>query len=205
MKRIAPITGLTPYAKVYFFTASTASTGNRKNVNVDYASGRTSWFKVVPVSGVVSGDDDPLFVADSVSTVYYASRTGGTDNSPTWGSTTLATLVADLAGQPAAVVSNVVVTSGAAQTLPDATNIHRVTLSANCTFTFPAAAAGKEFDVVLTQDATGSRLATWPATVKWAAGTAPTLTTTAAKVDVLAFKCRDGATWQGRTVGLNYS
>ena len=40
---------------------------------------------------------------------------------------------------------------------------------------------------MLIQDGTGSRLATWPGTVKWPAGTAPTLTTTAAGSDICSF------------------
>lgn len=102
---------------------------------------------------------------------------------------------------------NTVAASGAAQTLPDVTTatIHYVTLTAACTFTFPTAAAGKSFTLVLIQDATGSRTATWPASVKWAGGTAPTLTTTAAKRDVLSFMCADGSTWVGFTAGQNFA
>lgn len=96
--------------------------------------------------------------------------------------------------------------SGGAYALPDVTaaTIHRITLTANCTLTFPAAAAGKSFLAELVQDATGSRLATWPANVKWAAGTAPTLTTAAAKGDLLGFYCLDGANWLGAVVAENY-
>lgn len=102
--------------------------------------------------------------------------------------------------------TNTVVASGAAQAIPDVTTatLNRITLTANCTFTFPAAAAGKSFMVALVQDATGSRTATWPANVKWAGGTAPTLTTTAGKVDVFSFICFDGANWLGVTVAENY-
>ena len=47
-------------------------------------------------------------------------------------------------------------------------------------FTFTAPTKPGNFLLKLVQDATGSRTATWPATVKWPGGTAPTLTTTAA-------------------------
>ena len=94
---------------------------------------------------------------------------------------------------------NTVSASGSAVTLPDVTTatMHDVTLTANCTFTFPAVGAGKSFSMRLTQDATGSRTATWPATVKWHGGAAPTLSTAASKVDVFAFLCFDGARWEG--------
>lgn len=97
--------------------------------------------------------------------------------------------------------------SGAAVTLVDVTQatIHYVTLTANCTFTFPDTTPGASFTLVLVQDGTGSRTVTWPAAVKWAGGTAPTLTTTASKRDVFSFMCADGSTWIGFTAGQNYS
>ena len=102
---------------------------------------------------------------------------------------------------------NTVATSGTAQTIPDPTaqTINRITLTGNCTFTFPTAAAGKSFTLVLVQDGTGSRTVTWPGTVKWPAATAPTLTTAASKVDVFAFLCADGTNWLGFVSGQNYS
>jgi len=101
---------------------------------------------------------------------------------------------------------NTVAASGATQTIPDpvtAQTISRITLSANCTFTFPTPAAGKSFTLVLVQDATGSRSVTWPASAKWAAGTAPTLSTGVNKIDYLSFVCTDGTTWAGFVAGLD--
>jgi hypothetical protein len=41
---------------------------------------------------------------------------------------------------------------------------------------------------VIVQDATGSRTVTWPANVKWPnGGTAPTLSTAANSIDIVAF------------------
>ena len=55
------------------------------------------------------------------------------------------------------------------------------------------------------QDSTGNRSITWPPELKWPASTAPTLTTTAAKVDIFEFETIDyGQTWYGNTIGLNY-
>lgn len=104
-------------------------------------------------------------------------------------------------------VVNTVSATGSTETLPDVTtaSIHRLTLDANCTLTFPTPAAGKSFTVVLIQDATGSRTVTWPVSVKWASGTAPTLTTTAAKRDVFSFLCADGTNWLGFVAGQNYA
>ena len=67
----------------------------------------------------------------------------------------------------------------------------------NETFTFTAPAQSGTFILKLTQDSVGSRLATWPASVKWPAGTAPTLTTTATTgVDIIHFVF-DGTNYYG--------
>ena len=78
-----------------------------------------------------------------------------------------------------------------------------ITMTGNCTFTFPAAAAGKSFSLFLIQDATGSRTATWPGTVKWPYGVTPTLTTTATKTDRFVFTS-DGTSWFGSVAGQSY-
>jgi hypothetical protein len=108
----------------------------------------------------------------------------------------------------ASVIENVhtVATSGATQTIPDVTTATEniITLTANCTFTFPTAVAGKSFLLALVQDATGSRTATWPGTVKWAGGVAPALTTAATKTDLLTFSCLDGTNWLGALAGANF-
>jgi hypothetical protein len=70
------------------------------------------------------------------------------------------------------------------------------TLTGNCTFTMPTATSGTSFIVRLIQDATGSRTATFTS-VKWPAGTAPTITTTASTgVDILTFVCV-ASVWYG--------
>lgn len=116
---------------------------------------------------------------------------------------------AGIGGHTVALVdenTNTVAASGAAQAIPDVTvaTLNIITLTAACTFTFPAAAAGKSFMVALVQDGTGGRLATWPANVKWSGATAPTLTTAAGKTDLLSFFCFDGANWLGAVVAENY-
>ena len=44
------------------------------------------------------------------------------------------------------------------------------------------------FEMQIVQDATGSRLVTWPASVHWAGGTAPVLSTGANKRDIVSFR-----------------
>ena len=66
----------------------------------------------------------------------------------------------------------------------------------NETFTFTAPTNPCTLMLTLIQDATGSRTVTWPATVKWAGGIAPTLTTTANARDKVALDW-DGAQYDG--------
>jgi hypothetical protein len=83
-------------------------------------------------------------------------------------------------------------------------SVQILTLTGNCTFTFPTATAGRSFILILKQDGTGSRTATWPAAVKWPAGTAPTITSTASKSDKYIFTA-DGTNWIGSNAGQNYT
>jgi hypothetical protein len=78
-----------------------------------------------------------------------------------------------------------------------------ITLGGNVTITMPTAVSGKSFIMYLKQDATGSRTVTW-STVKWAGGTAPTITSTASRQDILSF-FSDGTNWFGVVVGQNYT
>ncbi len=101
-------------------------------------------------------------------------------------------------------------TSGSTDTIDlEDGNVHNVTLTANCTFTFsnpPASGTSGTFTLFLNQDGTGSRTATWPGSVKWAGGTAPTLTTTASRTDILVFTTIDAGTiWYGAVSGQDFS
>lgn len=85
--------------------------------------------------------------------------------------------------------------SGTSKTL-DLTNgtVQTVTLTGTCTFTMPALAAGKSFVLIVSTGA-GSFAATFTG-VKWPLATAPTITTTASRWDILTFFC-DGTYWYG--------
>ena len=65
-------------------------------------------------------------------------------------------------------------------------NKQKITMGHNVTFTFTAPPGVASLTLFLYQDATGSRTATWPATVKWPSDTAPTLTTTASDLDIIS-------------------
>jgi hypothetical protein len=80
----------------------------------------------------------------------------------------------------------IVLTSGTVQT---------ATLTGNCTFTMPTATAGKSFILLLRQDGTGSRTATFTG-VKYGISGTPTVTSTAGKMDIFSF-VSDGTNWYG--------
>ena len=79
--------------------------------------------------------------------------------------------------------------------------VQQLTLTANTTITMPTAAAGKSF-VIMLATGTGGFTVTWT-TVKWAGGTAPTITATASKQDMFSF-FSDGTNWYGCTLGQSY-
>lgn len=138
-------------------------------------------------------------VTDSALTsgrVTYAS-TGGLlvdSASLTFNGTTLTASGLNLTGQyTEGVVA--IGNSGTAKTIA-LTNgtVQTVTLTGNCTFTMPTAVAGKSFTLILSTGA-GSFTSTFTS-VKWPNNTAPTITTTASRWDILSF-ISDGTNWYG--------
>ena len=88
----------------------------------------------------------------------------------------------------------------------EAGNTFMHTLTENTTFTFsnpPASGTGFTMSIEIIQDASASGYTvTWPTSVDWSGGLAPTLTATASAVDVFVFTTRDGGTtWYGFTAG----
>ena len=72
----------------------------------------------------------------------------------------------------------------------DDNNNFSVTLGGNRTLANPSnITAGQSGVIVVTQDGTGSRTLSFGSNFKFAGGTAPTLTTTASAVDVIAYYC----------------
>lgn len=84
-------------------------------------------------------------------------------------------------------------------------NVWTMTLAANISLTAITAnssQAGRQITLMITQDGTGSRTLSWPATVKFAGGTAPTLTTTAGKTDTFSF-VYNGTNWIETSRAMN--
>jgi hypothetical protein len=84
-------------------------------------------------------------------------------------------------------------------------SVQYLTLTGNVTYTFPTPVAGRSFILIQRQDATGGRTVTWPSTVDWPGAVAPTLTSTAQRVDKFVFTAIDGSNWLGSVAGQNYT
>lgn len=105
-------------------------------------------------------------------------------------------------------VSSPTISSGTLTLNLETSNIFTVALNAAITTLTisnpPASGSGGSFTLIFTADGT-ARAVTWPSSIKWASGTAPTITSTSGKVDSFAFFTSDGGTtWQGYVGGQNF-
>lgn len=83
-------------------------------------------------------------------------------------------------------------------------NKHYITMPAgNITIALSGETTGQCFLIAITQDGGGSRTVTWFSTIRWAGGSAPTLTTTGSKRDVFGFIVTGSATYDGFIIGQN--
>ena len=115
--------------------------------------------------------------------------TSGTANAVTIGNGTFTNYIESVVAIGTVTTTNTLsLSNGTVQTVT-------LTAANTCTFTMPTATAGKSFILIVTGAATANATFTG---VKWAANTAPTITTTGNK-DILSF-IADGTNWYG-----NYS
>ena len=90
----------------------------------------------------------------------------------------------------------------------ESANVFATVLTENTTFSFtnpPASGTAYGFTLKVVQDSGDSGYAiTWPSSVDWPGGSAPTLTSTASAEDQLVlYTTNGGTTWYGFTAGLN--
>lgn len=179
-----------------------ASPGTEANGDVPtYNSSTGQWDFASPGTGGLSSITDGTTTVTPVTdlTVSPHSLSGTTPNA------TIEYVTPTYGGQETV---NTVAASGTSQTLPATANVHDVTLTGNCTFTLPTLTSGKAcaITVILRQDGTGSRTVTWPGSVSWVTGTAPTLKTAASAVDLVTlFTVDGGTTWGGAAVGSGFT
>lgn len=157
-------------------------------------------------SGVtwIGGTPDWDTAAGTVTHVVLFSRDGGTTIYGAvvgGGNTTGALTVIDGGGGTVQAHGNL----GATETIDTANgNYHWGTLDANCTFTFTTTAdtAERWFTLELIENGTGGWSPTWPGSVAWLGGSAPTHDTTAGTTTIYAFFTRNGGTtWIGGELG----
>ena len=150
---------------------------------------------------------NPVFraiVSSDLPTVAVAQGGTGTTTSTGTGSVVLST-VPVLSGYTETVTA--IGASGAAQTISlAASNYITATLTSAtaCTFTMPTNTTGKTFVLLIKQPATGTATTATFTGVKWPAGTAPTITATLGRMDILQFRA-DGTNWYGNVIGQNYT
>lgn len=77
----------------------------------------------------------------------------------------------------------------------DEGNIQTITLTSSCTFVFSNPKSGATYQIIISQDTTGSRAITWPV-IHWAGKSVPTLTGTANSKDIVTITY-DGTNYNG--------
>jgi hypothetical protein len=144
--------------------AGAASSTDNAVVRFDSTGGKT-----LQNSGVTISDGDAVAGAASVAI----------------GAALVANTVLTVAGQFNIKPSNHSA-AGATETIDFAvSNEHTVILDENVTLTLSNPVDGGRYTIILIQDGTGTNTVTWPAAVKWPGGTAPTITATADKADLV--------------------
>jgi len=78
-----------------------------------------------------------------------------------------------------------------------------LTSATACTFTMPTATAGKRFQLLIQQPASGTPTTATFTGVKWPGGTGPTITATLGRLDIINFVA-DGTNWYG-TFSQNFT
>src|SRR3989344_1445791 len=109
------------------------------------------------------------------------------------------TLVGGTSGASSGTAYTVDISSG---------NVFHIFLTGNCTFTFsnPTASGTTTYFTLLLKQDGGSRTATWPSSVIWSGGSAPTLSTAGGGYDIVSFLTTDGGTnYIGFAGGLNFA
>jgi hypothetical protein len=149
---------------------------------------------VATLTGIVKGNGQSAFSAAVAGTDYVTPTGTETLTNKTLTNPTVTNYVETPYTANSSTAITLALTNGTVQI---------ITLTGNATITMPTATSGKSFLLMLKQDGTGSRTVTW-STVKWPAGTAPTITSTASKQDIFSFFA-DGTNWYGVTVSQNYT
>jgi len=154
----------------------------------DYTAVSAGGTGVGTLTGVIKGNGTSAFSAATAGTDYVTPSSTETLTNKTITNPTITNYVESVVAiGNTSTAQTIALTSGTVQT---------ATLTGNCTFTMPTATAGKSFILLLRQDATGNRTATFTPNVKFNSAGAPTITATANRLDILTFVA-DGTNWYG--------
>ena len=117
-----------------------------------------------------------------------AMLSGGTAANPSWGTIPALSAASEWTAQQN--FNNTALTFDATQDWAlTANQVATLTLTGNTTFDAPTQMVdGAFYSLIIIQDGTGGRTASWNTVFKWAAATAPTLTTTAAAKDIFVWR-----------------
>ena len=153
----------------------------------DYTAVAAGGTGVGTLTGVIKGNGTSAFSAATAGTDYVTPSSTETLTNKTITNPTITNYVESVVAiGNTSTAQTIALTSGTVQT---------ATLTGNCTFTMPTATAGKSFILLLRQDATGNRTATFTG-VKFNSAGAPTITATANRLDILTFVAV-GTNWYG--------
>jgi hypothetical protein len=171
-------TGNATFSNIVTFSSNTIHTGNATFSNTIAVTGAATLSNTVAVTGAATFSNTVTVNSSLKSNQFTESRSAPS------------------------------ISAGALTLDLSAGNIFDVSVGASITsMTFsnpPASGTAYGFTVKFTYSATAAYTATWPASVKWAGGVAPTLTATNGKTDVFIFLTVDGGTnYYGYIGGLN--
>jgi len=153
----------------------------------DYTAVSAGGTGVGTLTGIVKGNGTSAFSVATAGTDYVTPSSTETLTNKTLTNPTVTNYVESVVAiGNTGTAQTITLTSGTVQT---------ATLTGNCTFTMPTAIAGKSFVLLLRQDGTGNRTATFTG-VKFNSAGAPTITATAGRMDILSF-VSDGTNWYG--------
>jgi hypothetical protein len=189
------VTGQTLTAAIWnseFQNIITDYNGGIANVNIDPAAG-IAYTKLALTGAILDAD-----LAGSIAKEKITNTAVTLSDTQTLTNKTLTQPVSNASVQPISTESY----AGTVDFDLSTSNHFFLELAGNPTLTTSNGSDGQAFIIHLKQDAGGSKTVTWFTGIRWAGGSAPTLTTTGLKIDTFGF-IKNGSDFYGYIIGLN--